>query len=264
MGINNFTSFSQVSETEFSIMDTTGITHSVNITRTDGKIESVTYDGVGVSLDYSGNDLVKFDEGDITLIESTNPSGNIGYMANFYIDEDIYYKASCLQNNYISRPPDPTLTSPNQLFNWKYNNTKVSFPYAPSDDVDIYANIVEVRAGMEIYEAETQLFSGTTTVRKKEYGWSIGGYSHSNWGVVFVLVGKTPQSCKIEDASSQSPTINWLVYNDIVYYYSSLYYTGNRTYIENLVDLGGPMYEPTAEEVAVQVLNHYFSQDLNR
>ena len=71
-----------------------------------------------------------------------SPSGNIGPQATFKVDGADYYIASCKNSGYITAPVNPTVTS-GSFNGWKIGDTAITFPYAPSGNVTIVADITE-------------------------------------------------------------------------------------------------------------------------
>ena len=65
-----------------------------------------------------------------------------GHTATFKVGEDNYYISICQSSGSITAPVDPTITS-GSFNGWKIGSTVVSFPYEPSGDVEIVADIIE-------------------------------------------------------------------------------------------------------------------------
>lgn len=96
-----------------------------------------------------GNLLDKIDEN----IGKGGISG--GYQVTFKVNEEDYYFASCEAGNSITAPPDPVTQ---KLFGgWKdKDNNTISFPYTPSDDIELNADIINYDFGLSV----TQIING--------------------------------------------------------------------------------------------------------
>ena len=88
-------------------------------------------------------DNVKFGEIAQDVYDAITSGGsNIGYQVTFKVDGNDYYVASCQQGESITEPPTPTVQR-KYFISWQLNGTDVSFPYTPSADVTINANMVD-------------------------------------------------------------------------------------------------------------------------
>ena len=125
------------------------------LTATSGTID-ITYNGEYNVKEYnSANVHISLPSGTTTITENgihnvrnfiyadvNIPQAKLDYVATFKVENENYYFASCQQGGYITAPVEPTITS-GSFNGWKIGSTVVSFPYEPSEDVEIVADIVE-------------------------------------------------------------------------------------------------------------------------
>lgn len=88
-----------------------------------------------------------------------------GYIVTFKVDDADYYIASCEAGGTIVEPPKPTLDSGRFLIGWQLNGVDVTFPYTPTADVQITANIENFTLLNYIESTGTQYIETDLTAR---------------------------------------------------------------------------------------------------
>ena len=75
----------------------------------------------------------------LTIVSSGGAS--IGYTVTFKVSGNDYYVASCLVGDSVLAPEKPTISG--YVFGgWLDNGTAVTFPYTPTADVTLNANML--------------------------------------------------------------------------------------------------------------------------
>lgn len=170
----------------------------------DGVITSLTVDGVSQTLTYDNN-------GYLTKVGSSTVSGmsnypepaisNIGYTATFMVDSETYYVVSVEQGNSISAPPNPTVET-GTFISWQINGSDVTFPYTPSADVTMVANIGTVRTEMEIGKNENICTSGGSQVINNSDDFVIVGVDNVGHTYIFIA---SKAALNVSGATLKSP-----------------------------------------------------------
>ena len=185
-----------------------------------------------------------------------------GYIVTFKIGETDYYIASCQQGGTISEPPEPKISG--QLFlNWQIDDTEVTFPYTPTEDITLVANMVAARTEMEVYNAGTELAYLFEVVRstKTNNGRAICGYGYQSGSKKGFLIGANNNDV----ASSGNFSTFSYDYNGKTYYYKqcvSVQESGS-TFNDAFWYAGYCDIDSTAgrELLIKKILDHYFYAD---
>lgn len=143
----------------------------------NGAISSITIDGVAQSISYDANGyLTGIGTGTVSGMNNypEPPISSIGYVVTFIVNDETYYVVSVEQGNSISAPPNPTVET-GTFISWQINGSDVTFPYTPSADVTMVANIQSARTEMEIANGGNIC--------------TVSGNAVTNSGSDFVIVG---------------------------------------------------------------------------
>lgn len=76
----------------------------------------------------------------LTNAQTKGGSTLLAYNVTFKVDGADYYIASCLEGETISPPPKPIVTG-KVFLGWQINGVDVTFPYAPTANVEMVANL---------------------------------------------------------------------------------------------------------------------------
>lgn len=164
--------------------------------------------------------------GFFNLIAGKNMSGGnaLDHTVTFMVDGEPYEIVSVKDGNSVNTPATPP--SESGIIKWLLDNQEVSFPYIPTNNIELDANISMTHTEIELYNKGDIVFiwyrdaSTGGNYTKSNDGWSVVGCSSASSGGVsntyFILVGKTQESCAMSGSGTQSGTIQ---YNGETYYY---------------------------------------------
>jgi len=202
-------------------------------------------------------------------------SGGItgGYTVTFKVDGEDYYIASCQQSESITEPPVPTVETGKTFTGWKDGNGNViSFPYTPTTNIELTANIVNynflVSAGEIIgtvnninyylVDGRSNDICAITSVYR-----TVFPFNQQYTPIVISKTNSPNNMMTYTDSATRVASVQGnLTYNGTTYYYSSLgardgevSNPNNRYITSNIM----PNYDASSYELVVtEILNAYF------
>lgn len=148
---------------------------------------------------------------------------SLDHTVTFMVDGEPYEIVSVKDGNSVNAPATPP--SESGIVKWLLDNQEVSFPYIPTNNIELDANIsmnhteIELNNKGELVLSWYRDASTGGNYTKTNDGWSIVGcceYKDSIYlYTMFILVGKTQQSCAMGGTSGN------IQYNGETYYYQA-------------------------------------------
>lgn len=175
----------------------------------------------------------------------------------FTADGENYEIISVREGNSVNAPLKTPVSENGKFKQWQIDGVAVSFPFTPAKDVEISALFQTVRTELEVYSAGENISSSMGT--KTNGGMAIYGLSdehHAFSGTWYTgyLIGRTEESV----LTSKNSTANTFEYNGIIWYYSSVRTTNNKsTYTDGVVE---PYFAGsyTGTTALTKILDYYF------
>ena len=117
-----------------------GVEHTMSCTYEDGKLIGVTYDGKAVELTYDGNVLVKVGKTAVDLGDAQTSSIELlDHTVKFMVDGEPYEVVSVKDGNSVTAPSGTPVSDEGNFDGWSLNGESVSFPFIPTEDVELTA-----------------------------------------------------------------------------------------------------------------------------
>lgn len=206
-----------------------------------------------------GNLLDKIDEN----IGKGGISG--GYQVTFKVNEEDYYFASCEAGNSITAPPDPTVETGKTFTGWKdKDNNVISFPYTPSDDIELNAGIVNYDFGLLV----TKIINGNQYAANHMPN---GPYNvivaFDTSGYAFAISKTAVTGNPLVSSMWISSSHYYANINNAFTYNGETYYYGKSVYSMTAQSYGGTVryvIQSTGTDVekATELLNAYFGVNI--
>jgi hypothetical protein len=145
-----YTDITYNEDNTITLTDTDGVVHTMECEYTDGKLTSVKYDGKAVALTYDGDVLVKVGKTEIDMSNAPTSNELLDHTVTFTVDGEPYEVVSVKDGNSINAPATNPQGETTRFDSWDDNNNiPVNFPYQPTGDVVLHANMIEsVVAGL--------------------------------------------------------------------------------------------------------------------
>lgn len=158
--------------------------------------------------------------GFFNLIAGKNMGGGgLDHTVTFMVDGEPYEIVSIKDGQKIGEPLFIPEVGTNE--GWYDGDTKISFPYIPTQTLELVANVITSRKEIEINNAGELWYTYyKTDYVKTNDGWSIvGWWKVGTGGVHFYIVGKTEESVITNAVTAPTGTIQ---YNGETYYYCTI------------------------------------------
>jgi hypothetical protein len=260
-GGSQYTSIVYNEDNTITLTDTDGVVHTMECEYADGELTSVKYDGRKVALTYDGDVLVKVGKTEIDMSNAqTIGIEPVNYTVKFMVDGEAYEVVSVKSGNSVTTPKDASgyerlIESPNGNFDyWHIDGNKVTFPYVPTNDVDIEALILTTR-GYLIWEPSLRAdqLGSKNTSEFAVLGYCYFGNKGSSSYLAFA-VGKTATS--VGCSNGTAPTA--FEYEGNTWYYSFHYTANSSSYKDNSQRRIPNCVGLTNEEAVKKILDYYY------
>ena len=211
----------------------------------------ISYDG-NKAIISENTDLNNFD----CNVSSNDTINKLDHTVTFMVEDKPYEIVSVTSGNTVTAPSGIPISDNGSFVWWQdVNGEKITFPYLPTADVNIYALISKVRTELEISNVNIELltFKSGTIIKKVNEGKMIAMLYKSSSNIGIYTVSEISQdACAI----TNKYTSGIVEYNGRTFYYTRSKVGTFSSANENVYDMRNTEFSTDLEAVT-HLLDYY-------